>query len=102
MSDLLNYVSRDAFGLAYVLLLSFLIGVVRESSYQNHAIKFGGVRTYPLIGLFGYIAYLIDKERLAFFIVGALIIGAIIALFYYYHIKKDRSGFISEITALIT
>jgi len=55
-----DWLPPDAFNILLVLFLSFLIGLEREehkSGAEQYA--FGGVRTFPLIGLIAYaIAFL--------------------------------------------
>ena len=63
-----QWLNPEVFKLLLVLFLSFLIGLQREERKvaEEGRYAFGGVRTFPLIGLIGYlIAFLSGKESAA-------------------------------------
>jgi hypothetical protein len=52
LNELLPVVPPDALKIGLVLALSFFVGLEREEHKQRDAgYAFGGVRTFPLIGL---------------------------------------------------
>ena len=64
----------EAVKILLVLFLSFLIGLEREEHKVGAAkYSFGGVRTFPLIGLIGYLAALLSGPELVPLTVGFLI-----------------------------
>ncbi|MEO0377151.1 MAG: MgtC/SapB family protein, partial [Cyanobacteria bacterium P01_A01_bin.17] len=69
--------------LLWVLFLSFLIGLEREEHRtETGRYAFGGVRTYPLIGLVGYsLAFLSNGQGLPL-AVGLFAIATLMALSY--------------------
>lgn len=99
-----RWVSADGVKVAIVLLLSFLIGFERE---EHKAVSkhygFGGVRTFPLIGLLGYaFARLSDHQALPIAI-GFAAVGAFLLVSYRHKLAEDASaGVTTEITGLMT
>ncbi len=90
-----------------VLALSFLIGIEREEvrhreSGPHRPLYFGGVRTFPLIGLLGIVLYLIDPGRLIPYIVGLVCLSVLLSLHYSSKLECGRGGITTEISALLT
>jgi uncharacterized membrane protein (DUF4010 family) len=76
-----------------VLFLSFLIGVEREEHKANVAeYAFGGVRTYPLIGLLGYAAALLSAPGLALVAIGLGVVGGFMMLSYWRKVSASGLG----------
>jgi uncharacterized membrane protein (DUF4010 family) len=87
-----------------VLFLSFLTGLEREEHRQaEEHYSFGGVRTFPLIGLIGYtISFLSGGQALAIAI-GLAVVGAFLVLSYWHKVvTSELAGFTSEMSALTT
>jgi uncharacterized membrane protein (DUF4010 family) len=87
-----------------VLFLSFLIGLEREEhkAVAEHY-SFGGVRTFPLIGLIGYGMALLSGSQLVPLAVGFAVIGALLVVSYRHKLAtQETSGVTSEISALGT
>ncbi len=101
---LLNSLDPDVFKIGLVLFLSFLIGLERE---DRRAIpgryRFGGVRTYPLLGLVGYgLAVLSDRQSLAIAI-GFMAIAGFLMLTYWHKVAQvPDAGITSEVAGLAT
>ncbi|MFM6928460.1 MAG: MgtC/SapB family protein [Bdellovibrio sp.] len=85
------------------LVLSFLIGLEREEHSLGKYYYFGGVRTFPLIGLCGYLmARLTDGEPTVLG-VGVLVLGALFWLSYKKKLESSASaGMTSEVSGLFT
>src|SRR5262249_59049602 len=74
--ELIRLVPLDAIKIALVLVLSFFIGVEREEHKQHDAeYAFGGIRTFPLIGLISYALALVSTQGLLPWTFGLLVIG---------------------------
>jgi uncharacterized membrane protein (DUF4010 family) len=88
------------------LALGGLIGLEREyARYKKKGNDFAGIRTFPLIGLFGAIAaYLGDRYSIWIFIVSILVLGLLIVVAYSVLSKVDKrhTGATSEIAAFLT
>jgi uncharacterized membrane protein (DUF4010 family) len=90
-----------------VLFLSFLIGLEREERKASDThYSFGGVRTFPLIGLIGYAIALLAGNQLLPEILGFLAVGGFLMLSYWHKVSTrqatDMPGVTSELSGLIT
>ncbi|HTR81917.1 MAG TPA: MgtC/SapB family protein [Bacteroidota bacterium] len=86
------------------LALGFLVGLERESTkIEEQKMVFGGVRTHPIISLFGFGCAWLYKIGVTFMLpVGLIAIGALTTIAYIAKIKVERYGSTSEISALLT
>ena len=94
----------DGAKILLVLFLSFLTGLEREEHKAgNEPFSFGGVRTYPLIGLIAYgLSFLSGGQNLAV-ILGFAVVGGFLMLSYSHKVKTYAlAGFTSEMSALTT
>src|SRR5580704_17009118 len=88
-----------------VLFLSFLIGLEREEhKAAGGAYSFGGVRTFPLIGLIGYSIAVLSGSQLMPLIVGFLVVAAFLLLSYWHKLSSttEVGGVTSEMSGLAT
>ena len=84
LEDLLPLVPLDALKIALVLALAFFIGLEREEHKQREApYGFGGVRTFPLIGLVSYALALMSAPALAPWALGFAVVGGFMLLSYH-------------------
>lgn len=95
----------EATKLMLTLFLSFLLGLEREEHQQakdGHA-SFGGVRTFPLIGLLGYAMALIAGRQILPLAVGFAVLGAFLLVSYRHKIEtSQKPGITTEVTGLST
>ena len=62
-NTLIKFIPKEGIEIVLVLFLSFLIGLEREEQkVMSEQYRFGGVRTFPLLGLLGYALCLFRKE----------------------------------------
>jgi len=88
-----------------VAVFSLLIGMEQRRRLINEAPEtvFGTDRTFTLIGISGFISYIISPQDLMPFIAGGIIIGALLGIYYFQKIKIHKLfGMTSLVTALIT
>jgi uncharacterized membrane protein (DUF4010 family) len=87
-----------------VLFLSFLIGLEREERKGSGAsYSFGGVRTFPLIGLIGYSAALISGPQMLPLFIGFLVVAGFLLVSYWHKISTvQAAGVTSEVSGLAT
>ncbi|MGA3346760.1 MAG: MgtC/SapB family protein [Terracidiphilus sp.] len=87
-----------------VLFLSFLIGLEREErKTAAGAYSFGGVRTFPLIGLIGYSAALISGPQMLPLAFGFLVVAGFLLLSYWHKIScEETAGVTTEMSGLTT
>ena len=102
--NLTRWLPPEAIKIILVLLLSFLIGLEREehkAEGKNYA--FGGVRTFPLIGLIGYSVALLSGSQLLPVILGFLVIAGFMWLSYWHKLNlAEYAGVTSEMSGLAT
>ncbi len=89
---------------ALVLLLSFLIGLEREERKQAEGKwMFGGVRTFPLIGLVSYSLALLSGADLLPWTLGFAVVGGFMLLSYNQKLAASESaGITTEMSGLAT
>ena len=87
-----------------VLFLSFLTGLEREEHKSgNQPFSFGGVRTFPLIGLTAYGLSLLSGGQVLPVVLGFAVVAAFLLLSYQNKVRTAGSGGVtSEMSALIT
>ncbi|MGA7990709.1 MAG: MgtC/SapB family protein [Thermoanaerobaculia bacterium] len=102
--ELLRVVPPDALNIALVLALAFFIGLEREEHKQRvAAYGFGGVRTFPLIGLVSYALALLSGPSLVPWTAGFVVVGGFMLLSYFHKLESDpAAGFTTEVSALAT
>ncbi len=94
----------EAVKIVLVLFLSFLIGLEREEHKATAKYYgFGGVRTFPLIGLIGYSVALLSGTQLVPLTLGFLVVGSFLLLSYWHKLSTSAvAGVTSEMSGLAT
>jgi len=102
--ELYQRLPPEALKIVLVLFLSFLIGLEREEhKVAVGSSSFGGVRTFPLIGLIGYSIALISGAQLLPLMVGFLVIAGFLLLSYWHKLcSAAAAGVTSEMSGLTT
>lgn len=102
--ELYRFLPPEASKILLVLFLSFLIGLEREEhKFVIGSYSFGGVRTFPLIGLIGYSIALLSGGQLIPVSLGFLVIGAFLLLSYWHKLSGAAAGgATSEMSGLTT
>lgn len=85
------------------LAIAFLIGLERERASARKPRIFAGVRTYTLIGVYGFgCAWLFHIDVAWAMPVGMLSIAALLIVAYLAKLREDHVGWTSEVAALLT
>jgi uncharacterized membrane protein (DUF4010 family) len=88
---------------ALALALGLLVGLERESSKDHQKLVFGGVRTHPIISLFGFACAWLYQVGAGFMLpAGLLALGGLTVVSYSAKIRGEHFGSTSEISALLT
>jgi uncharacterized membrane protein (DUF4010 family) len=100
---LFQLLPTDALKIVLVLFLSFLVGLEREEHKANGNYSFGGVRTFPLLGLIGFSLGLISGSQLILLAIGFVVVAAFLLLSYWQKLKAEKPGGITtEMSGLAT
>lgn len=104
LHELAPLLPPDAFKIALVLAISFFVGLEREEHKQREAsYAFGGVRSFPLIGLVSYGLALLSAPGLIAWAVGLIVVGALMLLSYGRKLRSEPpAGLTTELSALAT
>jgi len=94
----------EATKILLTLFLASLIGLEREEhKTSGDRYVFGGIRTYPLIGLIGYATQLISGTGLLLVAVGFGVVAAFLWLSYQHKLQSaDAAGVTTEFSGLAT
>ena len=96
-NDLINFLVVTAF--------SLIIGLEQRSHHidKEFGSLFGTDRTFTLIGILGFILYVIAPVTMVPFLVGAIVLSLLLGIYYFFKIKVNQQfGLTSIIVALIT
>lgn len=102
-TQLLSTIPPAVWKLVLVLFLSFLIGLEREELKQREGRRlFGGVRTFPLLGLVGYSVALLANGQMVSILVAMAVVGAFLALAYWHKLTVlGGTGVTTEVSGLL-
>jgi uncharacterized membrane protein (DUF4010 family) len=102
--EIYRWLPPDALKIVLVLFLSFLVGLEREEHKAAvGSYSFGGVRTFPLIGLIGYSIALLSGTQLLPLTVGFFVVAAFLLLSYWHKLSRaETAGVTSEMSGLTT
>jgi uncharacterized membrane protein (DUF4010 family) len=97
-----QWLPPESIKILLVLALSLLVGLEREEHKSSTEQKtFGGVRTYPLIGLIGYAMALLGGGQLLPLTLGFAVVGGFLFLSYWHKLStSEAAGITSEVSAL--
>jgi uncharacterized membrane protein (DUF4010 family) len=102
VNTLLQHVPPELAGFAITLGLSLLIGFEREEQRPDDpAGFFGGIRTFPMIGLAGFLLVEVFDTSVPF-AVGLLVLGLLLAVSHWASVQADDLGLTTEFAALLT
>jgi uncharacterized membrane protein (DUF4010 family) len=105
MTDLYRMLPPEGIKILLVLFLAFLLGLEREEHKATTAARygFGGVRTFPLIGLIGYAVTFLAGDQLLPVAVGLAVVSGFLLLSYSHKLQlSGAAGVTSEVSALAT
>lgn len=102
----MNFPFEWTLGLRFLVALAmgFLVGLERETGRKAHAhFFFGGVRTFPIVSLFGFAcAWLFTNGMPWLLPAGLIAVTALTVVAYIQKIKTGRFGATSEVSVLVT
>ena len=88
--------------LAITILIGLLVGLEREHSHSESEKIFAGIRTFPLIAIFGFLSALISSfTSFWVFIAGFICLGALVTVSHIFSASAGKRGGTSETAVLI-
>jgi uncharacterized membrane protein (DUF4010 family) len=102
--ELYRWLPPEGVKILLVLFLSFLVGLEREEhKLGSEQYTFGGVRTFPLIGLIGYAMALLSGGELIPVTLGFAVVGGFLLLSYWHKLEGSApAGVTTEMSGLAT
>src|ERR1017187_3745819 len=101
--EIFQQLPPEAVKIVLVLFLSFLLGLERVGHKAAGSYSFGGVRTFPLIGLIGYSLALFSGTQLLPLTIGFLVIAGFLMLSYWHKLTSAAvAGVTTEMSGLAT
>jgi len=103
-NNLIQFVPKNGAQIVLVLFLSFLIGLEREEQkVTSEQYRFGGVRSFPLLGLLGYALCLFSEGNLLLPAVGFAVVGLFLWQSYRHKLEGVApAGMTTELSGLVT
>jgi len=105
----LNHLPQDLVNFLIITLFALLIGMeqrrhhIDTSEEEKLEFLFGTDRTFTLIGILGFILYIISPKNLLPFLIGIVILSVFLGIYYLNKIQiRKQFGLTSIIIALIT
>jgi uncharacterized membrane protein (DUF4010 family) len=101
-NELAQFLPAEGLKIFLVLFLSFLIGIEREEHKAHKAYyAFGGVRTFPIIGLLGYGLALLSRDQPWLLAAGLAVVGGFLLVSYRHKLSgTETAGLTSEFMGL--
>ena len=98
MDALISQLPPEFFGFVLTLGLSLLIGFERE---EHEPEGIGGVRTFPIIGLAGFLLIAGFPDTAVPFALGLVVMGGLVALSHWFSLQQGEPGITTETAALL-
>lgn len=102
---LTQYIPTHLQNFILVVVFALLIGLEQRRHHINEPFEnlFGTDRTFTLLGIAGYIFYIINPLQLSVFIIGACCITLLLTIYYFHKISSEKKyGLTTILIALIT
>jgi uncharacterized membrane protein (DUF4010 family) len=96
---LISSLPPEVFGFVLTLGLSLLIGFERE---EHEPEGIGGVRTFPILGLGGFLLIAGFPDTALPFALGLVVMGGLVAMSHWFSLKQGEPGITTEAAALLT
>ncbi len=103
--ETLSYIPKDLVNFLLVVLFALIIGLEQRKLHIEIEFEslFGTDRTITLIGIMGFILYILMPESLTLFFAGGFVLSSLLGIYYFNKIKlKNQWGSTSIIIVIIT
>ncbi len=103
--EIISQIPKDLTNFLLVVIFALLIGLEQRRLHielESESL-FGTDRTITLIGILGFILYILDPKGLTLFFAGGFVLVVLLSIYYFNKIKiKNQWGLTSLIIALLT
>ncbi|HHJ10582.1 MAG TPA: MgtC/SapB family protein [Bacteroidetes bacterium] len=103
--EVVQHIPKDLINFLVVTVFSLIIGLEQRVHHDEKKLEFlfGTDRTFTLIGILGFILYIIAPVTMVPFLVGGTILSLLLGVYYFFRIRNSQQfGLTSVIVALIT
>lgn len=103
--EIISQIPKDLTNFLLVVIFALLIGLEQRRLHIELEFEslFGTDRTITLIGILGFILYILNPQTLTLFFAGGFVLIVLLSIYYFNKIKiKNQWGLTSVIIALIT
>ena len=103
--EITQQIPGDLVKFLVVAAFSLIIGLEQRSHHidKDFGTLFGTDRTFTLIGILGFILYVIAPVTMVPFLIGAIVLSLLLGIYYFFKIKVHQQfGLTSILVALIT
>ncbi len=103
--EITQQIPGDLVKFLVVVAFSLIIGLEQRSHHidKDFGTLFGTDRTFTLIGILGFILYVIAPVTMVPFLIGAIVLSLLLGIYYFFKIKVHQQfGLTSILVALIT
>lgn len=103
--EIISQIPKDLTNFLLVVIFSLLIGLEQRKLHIELEFEslFGTDRTITLIGIFGFILYILNPVNLTLFFAGGFVLAGLLGIYYFNKIKiKNQWGLTSIVIALLT
>ena len=99
MNETLNSIPIDLQNFVITLLLSLLLGLSQRKHFQNKEGNWllGTDRTHAIIGIMGYVFYIVQPDTLAIYLMGGVGLLILTGIYYIYKIQTKHGFGITSI-----
>lgn len=99
-----NSIPKDLINFLLVFVFSFLIGLEQTRIHSSTTEPlFGTYRTFTIIGIIGFVLYVLNPTTMLFFFSGGAILSLLLSLYYFQKIKtRNQWGITTILIALLT
>jgi uncharacterized membrane protein (DUF4010 family) len=105
ITEIFSLIPPDIVKFILVTIFSLLIGLEQRRLHieKEMGTQFGTDRTFTVIGILGFILYIISPQNLIPFLCGGFAVTALLSIFYFQKILQQKNfGITSLVIALIT
>ena len=97
--EILSQIPKDLINFLLVFLFSLLIGLEQRRLHIELEFEslFGTDRTITLIGIFGFILYILMPQGMGLFFAGGFVLSAFLGIYYFNKIKIKNQWFFSSL-----